>query len=63
MMCLGCKDEISNVRLASADAIISFLKSNADVGTFDNEIRSHMEELSRDVDEDVKYLSIVALGC
>jgi len=62
MMCRGCKDEISNVRLASADAIISFLKSNSGGGTFDNKIRTHMELLSRDADEDVKYLSIVALG-
>jgi len=61
MMCKGCKDHISNVRLASADALISFLKSNK-TGQFDTMIRSHMEILSRDSDEDVKYLSVVALG-
>jgi len=62
MMCRGCKDDISNVRLASADALISFLKSNSGGGIFDNEIRTHLEILARDTDEDVKYLSVVALG-
>jgi len=61
MMCRGCKDHISNVRLASADALINFLRANTS-GKYGKMIRTHMELLSRDTDEDVKYLSILALG-
>jgi len=61
MMCRGCKDHISNVRLASADSLINFLRAN-NTAKYGNMIRTSMELLSRDADEDVKYLSVVALG-
>jgi len=61
MMCRGCKDHISNVRLASADSLINFLRAN-NTAQYGNKIRTSMELLSRDADEDVKYLSVVALG-
>jgi len=61
MMCRGCKDHISNVRLASADSLINFLRANK-TAQYGNMIRTSMELLSRDADEDVKYLSVVALG-
>jgi len=61
MMCRGCKDHISNVRLASADSLINFLRAN-NTAKYGSMIRTSMELLSRDADEDVKYLSVVALG-
>merc|ERR1719334_1245722 len=61
MMCRGCKDHISNVRLTSADALTNFLRTTNSV-KYGNMIRTHLEMLSRDTDEDVKYLSVVALG-
>jgi len=61
MLCRGCKDHIINVRLACADALINFLGSSSSV-KYGNMIRTHLEMLSRDTDEDVKYLSVVALG-
>jgi len=61
MMCRGCKDHISNVRLTSADALINFLRTSSSA-KYGNMIRTHLEMLSRDTDEDVKYLSVVALG-
>jgi len=61
MMCRGCKDHISNVRLASTDSLINFLRVDTS-RKYANQIRGSMELLSRDTDEDVKYLSIIALG-
>jgi len=61
MMCRGCKDHISNVRLASADALINFLRASTS-SKYESMIRTAMDLLSRDSDEDVKYLSVVALG-
>merc|ERR1711994_767524 len=63
MMIQGCKDTISNVRLVSAQALISFLKcGDPSVQNYTSDIRQALEPLAKDIDDDVKYFGVQALG-
>jgi len=54
MMLQGSEDVISNVRLASADAIISFIKSGG-AGCYQTDIRSVLQTLEADDDDDIRF--------
>lgn len=61
MMLQGSEDIISNVRLASADAIVSFIKTGC-TGLFQSDIRSVLETLNNDDDHDIRLKAVEGLS-
>jgi len=57
----ACKDQISNVRLAAAQALIELLPK-IEIAVVNKDIRPVLEPMLKDKDQDVKYFSRVALS-
>jgi len=56
----GCKDSISNVRLASVHAVTGFIK-NGENAEYIRELRAALDELKEDQDADVRDAALIAL--
>jgi len=61
MMIKGTQDFISNVRLASADALVSFIKSGGS-GSYSSDILAALETLNDDQDNDVRLIALEGLS-
>jgi len=61
-MCNGCKDAISNVRLVSAQSLMAFMNESPLLDLYKERIRKALDPLSGDIDDDVKYFGVRALG-
>jgi len=61
MILQGSEDIISSVRLASADALVSFIKTG-DAGLYQSDIRSVLETLKADADHDIRLKALEGLS-
>jgi len=61
MMIKGTQDSISNVRLASADALVRFIKSD-DSCSFNSDILPVLEVLNEDEDTDIRLIAVEGLA-
>lgn len=61
MMCKGCTDTISNVRLVSAQALLKYMAS-CDISSFLEDIQKALEPMANDRDDDVKFFGLQALS-
>lgn len=61
MVIKGTQDSISNVRLASADALVRFIKSD-DSCSFNSDILPALETLNKDEDKDIRLIAVEGLA-
>merc|ERR1719192_1681562 len=61
MILQGSEDIISSVRLASADALVSFIKTG-DAGLYQSDIRSVLETLKADADHYIRLKALEGLS-
>lgn len=61
MMCQGCTDTISNVRLVSAQALMAYMNTG-NHGSYLSEIQKALEPMAKDIDDDVRYFGLQALS-